>query len=63
LPALSFLRAGRSALEAEALAAGKAFRSGLAEAADERALSWYRAAALARLAKFHRYEPAGARLS
>jgi hypothetical protein len=56
LAGLSYLSAAQSALEAEAAAAGEAFRSGLAGAVDERALSWYRAGALARLAKFRRYE-------
>jgi hypothetical protein len=56
LAGLSFLSADRSALEAEALAACEAFRSDLADAADERALAWYRAGALARLAKFRPYE-------
>lgn len=56
LAGLSFLRASRSALEAEAVAATEAFCSGLADAADERALSWYRAGALARLAKYRRHE-------
>jgi hypothetical protein len=56
LAGLSFLSAGRSALEAEAVAAGEAFRSGIADAADKWALSWYRAGALARLAKFRRQE-------
>jgi hypothetical protein len=43
LAGLSFLRASRSALEAEAVAAAEAFCSGLADAADDWALSWYRA--------------------
>jgi hypothetical protein len=56
LAGLSFLSASRRALEGEAAAAAEAFRSSLAGAADERALSWYQAGALARLAKFRRYE-------
>jgi hypothetical protein len=47
LAGLSFLRASRSALEAEAVAAAEAFCSGLADAADDWALSWYRADARA----------------
>jgi hypothetical protein len=56
LAGLSYLSATESALETEAVAAGEAFRSGLVDAVDERALSWYRAGALGRLAKFRRYE-------
>jgi hypothetical protein len=56
LAGLSLLSADRGALAAEAAAARESFRSGLADAADERALSWYQACALARLAKFRRKE-------